>query len=434
MAIPLKNVPRYTSYPTAASFTDQIDSDCYSRWLSELDKTSSLSLYIHIPFCRQLCWFCGCHTKIINHHDPVTEYMGLLEQEVHLKSRLMASSPVEHIHFGGGSPTVVKPDEFLRFIDALLNNYSISSGAECAVEVDPRSVDEDKISAYSRCGVNRVSIGVQDFDDTVQQAINRIQPFSMVSKVVNNFRKHGIDAINLDLIYGLPYQTMESIETTVLKTISLSPQRISLFGYAHVPWMKKHQKMIPGDNLPDSNLRIRMYGLASSLLEEHGYVSVGLDHFAKKDDSMAKALECGELQRSFQGYTTDRSDALVGFGVSAISSLPGGYAQNTSKMREYSNALESEKLPICRGVQLTESDYPRREIIMSLMCSLSATVDQNNYSRELDILTPYLKSGDVDYQDGQLNVNPEARNRIRLIASVFDEYLQDDDQRFSKAV
>ena len=360
--------------------------------------------------------------------------MTLLEQEVNLKSHLMASSPVEHIHFGGGSPTVVKPAEFSRFIDALQNNFHISSDAECAVEVDPRSVDEDKISTYSRCGVNRVSIGVQDFDDTVQKAINRIQPFSMVSKVVDNFRKHGIDAINMDLIYGLPYQTMESIETTVLKTISLSPQRISLFGYAHVPWMKKHQKMIPGDNLPDSNLRMKMYSLASGLLEEHGYVSVGLDHFAKKDDSMAKALESGKLQRNFQGYTTDRSDALVGFGVSAISSLPGGYAQNSSKIREYSSALAAEKLPICRGVELTESDHLRREIIMSLMCSLSAVVDQNNYSSELDILTPYFKSGDIDYQDGQLNVNPEARNRIRLIASVFDEYLQDDDQRFSKAV
>jgi len=227
---------------------------------------------------------------------------------------------------------------------------------------------------------------------------------------------------------------MESIETTVLKAVSLSPERISLFGYAHVPWMKKHQKLIPADNLPDSKLRMDMYNLASRLLEEHDYISVELDHFAKKTDSMAEALGSGELQRNFQGYTTDRSDALVGFGVSAISSLPAGYAQNASIIRDYQSALAAERLPICRGVQLTESDRVRRDIIMALMCGLRATVDQNNYARELNVLTPYFESGDVDYEGDQLTVNPQARNRIRLIASVFDEYLQDNDQRFSKAV
>jgi len=360
--------------------------------------------------------------------------MVLLEREIQLKSRLMTSAPVQHIHFGGGSPTVVRPAEFSRFVDTIRNNYSISSGAECAVEVDPRSVDEEKIATYSQCGITRVSIGVQDFDDTVQKVINRIQPFAMVSKVVDDFRNNGIDAISMDLIYGLPYQTMKSIETTILKTISLSPQRISLFGYAHVPWMKKHQKMIPADNLPHSSLRIKMYDLASRLLEEHGYISVGLDHFAKKDDTMAKALAAGELQRNFQGYTTDICDALIGFGISAISSLPNGYAQNASTIRNYSSTLAAEKLPICRGVRLTERDHMRRGIIMSLMCGLSATVDQNHYAHELNILTPYFKSEEVNYECGQLIVNPEARTKIRLIASVFDEYLQNDDQRFSKAV
>lgn len=430
----MERVPRYTSYPTAPHFHEGITFEQYVHWLEMLDKTSSLSLYVHIPYCRQLCWFCGCHTKVVNHYEPVERYLKLLELEISLAAEHINDSSVQQIHFGGGSPTVLEAKDFLRLMELMHRRFAISAHADIDIEIDPRSVDVEKIAAYAEAGVTRASIGVQDFNHKVQETINRVQPYDLVEYIVGRLRKSGIEALNLDLIYGLPDQTLETISESIALTLQLAPNRVSLFGYAHVPWMKKHQQLIPEDALPEKDARMAMFERASEMLQDAGYVAIGLDHFVRPDDSMALLAEQGGLQRNFQGYTTDNADALLGFGASAISSLPHGYAQNLSGTIEYAQAVKSGELPVARGVALTEEDVRRREIIMSLMSHLSAHVARGQYAEELARLAPYFDAGDVSYEDEVLQIKPKARNRLRLIASVFDAYLQHTQHRYSQAV
>jgi oxygen-independent coproporphyrinogen-3 oxidase len=406
----------------------------YSTWLQSLGSAQSLSLYIHLPFCRQLCWFCGCHTKIVHNYDPIEDYLALLGEEVRLVSGYLRDSAVKHIHFGGGSPTVVEAKDFAGFMEKLSTDLNLDKDTTIDIEIDPRTVSKKKIAAYAGVGVKRTSLGVQDFDDEVQKAINRVQPYSMVCAVVEMLRVHRIDAMNIDLIYGLPKQTLVTIRETIEKTISLAPDRISLFGYAHVPWMKKHQNMIREEHLPGGELRLEMFELASGLLEKAGYVPIGLDHFAKPEDPLARAAIKGSLQRNFQGYTTDGADALVGFGVTAISSLPQGYAQNTSNLKEYGQLVRSGEIPITRGVRVSPEDSCRRDIIMSLMCNLRANVEQNRFAEELEKLKPWMESGGTSYDGVVLAVNPNYRNQLRLIASVFDKYLPNTQLKYSQAV
>jgi oxygen-independent coproporphyrinogen-3 oxidase len=427
-------VPRYTSYPTAVHFHEGIGANQYLEWLDALGRNQTLSLYFHIPFCRQLCWFCGCHTKIVNHYQPIKNYLEILEKEVALVAGHVASSTVKHIHFGGGSPSAINAGDFSRFVESLNRAFVISDEAEFAIEVDPRTADEAKVISYAKSGITRASLGVQDFDHDVQQAINRIQSYSLVSKVVESLRRHGINSINLDLIYGLPKQTVNTIEETIDKTLALEPDRISLFGYAHVPWLKKHQNLIPQASLPGSEERMDMYGHAANILLANGYIAVGLDHFVRSEDPMAQALHGNNLHRNFQGYTTDSTTALVGLGVSAISTLPQGYAQNTSRYGEYTNQVKAGSLPISRGVAFTEKDRIRSEIIMSLMCNLRAEVAQGEYSPELKRLAPYFKSNEVSYENEVLTVSEKARDQLRIIASVFDEYLDNSQHQYSVAV
>lgn len=430
----VERVPRYTSYPTAPHFHEGVDADLYGQWLNALNKSHALSLYFHIPFCRQLCWFCGCHTKIVNHYEPIARYLSLLEQEIALVGTQLPDCVVTHIHFGGGSPTAAKAEDFSRIMSRVRKDFSILDKAEIAIEIDPRTVDAQKIAAYAQSGVTRASLGVQDFDLKVQEAINRVQPYEMVSDVLLTLREHGIDAINTDLIYGLPFQTLNTIKQTVELTLSLEPDRISLFGYAHVPWMKKHQKLVPEDMLPDKELRIAMYDTATTLLKRAGYIAIGLDHFAKPEDALAKALQNGSLRRNFQGYTTDTADALLGLGVSSISSLPQGYVQNTSSNIDYAQCIKAGILPVARGIELSNEDKKRRDIIMSLMCNMSAQVPQELYAEELERLKPYFSSGDLAYEGKLLLVHPSAQNSLRLIASIFDSYLTASSHRYSQAV
>lgn len=430
----MERVPRYTSYPTAPHFHQGVGFEQYAAWLNSLNSDKSLSLYFHIPYCKQLCWFCGCHTKIVNHYDPIKKYLSLLKEEVNLVSEYVKNSPVKHIHFGGGSPTVLESSDFVDFMELLRDKFIIKENAEIAVEMDPRTVDAEKISAYAQTGVTRSSLGVQDFDAKVQKAINRIQPYEMVADVIEELRNAGINELNIDLIYGLPYQTLESINDTIEQTLTLNPDRISLFGYAHVPWMKKHQNLIPEEGLPNKEDRIAMFEYASNFLRKAGYVAIGLDHFVKPDDSMALAAQEQILQRNFQGYTTDTADALLGMGVSSISSLAQGHVQNTSNNIDYAKAIKAKILPIVKGIALTDEDRHRRDIIMSLMSNMQAKIAQSTYSRELEQLKPYIKSGDVIYTDGILRINPKARQKLRLIASVFDSYLSDKKHQYSQAV
>ncbi|MCP4923113.1 MAG: oxygen-independent coproporphyrinogen III oxidase [bacterium] len=430
----MERVPRYTSYPTAPHFHEGIGAKDYGKWLKSLDKNNTLSLYFHIPYCKNLCWFCGCHTKIVNHYDPILRYLDLLKQEIELISHDLKDVPVKHIHFGGGSPTVLKSTDFSNLMKALKSAFVITPEAEIAVEMDPRTTDVAKIEAFAHSGVTRASLGVQDFDEKVQKAINRLQPYESVRKTIDDLRINGIQSLNIDLIYGLPHQTLETTQDTIEKTLSLEPDRISLFGYAHVPWMKKHQQHIQEDSLPGEEYRIALSEHAENLLLKAGYIAIGLDHFAKPEDSLSKSAREGKLQRNFQGYTTDTADALIGMGISSISSLPQGYAQNTSSNRDYAQLIKSERLPIFRGYELSQEDKQRREIISSLMCHMSAKVDSSHYLEELNRLEPYIHSRDVLYENGIVKIFPQARIRLRTIASIFDSYLINSKHRHSNAV
>ncbi len=430
----MEQIPRYTSYPTAPNFHKGVDGELSKNLIGKLEEKDILSLYFHIPFCRQLCWFCGCHTKIVNGYKPIEQYMDFLQQEVKLQSSYSRANTVKYMHFGGGSPTVIEPAEFTNFMKIVQSNFDILDDAEIAIEIDPRSVNKEKISAYASSGINRASLGVQDFDEKVQRAINRHQSFELVKNVVEKLREVNINEINLDLIYGLPFQTLETIKKTIDNTIKLDPNRISLFGYAHVPWMKKHQNLIPTESLPNPELRMEMFDFACDYLTSNGYVSIGLDHFVKPDDSLAIAQREEKLQRNFQGYTIDKAEALLGFGVSSISTLPSAYLQNTSDYREYVTSIENERLPVARGIELNHDDIKRREIIMSIMCGLKTKVSSTEYATELENLSDLIQQGVVKYEDGVLIMNKKEHHKFRKVASKFDAYLAENQFSFSQAV
>ena len=282
------------------SFSENVTARDYEQWLHGLQSSQALSLYFHVPFCRQLCWFCGCHTKIVHRYEPIKKYLALLESEVELVRGHLPDSPVSHVHFGGGSPTVVSAGDFREFMAVLGSRFNLDENTDIDIEMDPRTLDREKVAAYAECGVSRASLGVQDFDDAVQRAINRIQPYPMVRSMLDVLRTHGIRKINIDLIYGLPGQTLDTIRETVQKTVALDPDRISLFGYAHVPWMKKHQSMIPEAQLPDPPLRVEMFETATDLLMAAGYIPIGLDHFAKPmilSQSLLPTVRCSAISR-----------------------------------------------------------------------------------------------------------------------------------------
>ncbi|WP_262690372.1 oxygen-independent coproporphyrinogen III oxidase [Kordiimonas aestuarii] len=343
-------VPRYTSYPTAPHFSAAVTGDSYTSWLNELRDDASLSLYLHIPYCRQICWYCGCFTKATRKYEPVTTYVDTLLDEIALiRARLSGRQTVGHIHFGGGSPSMLSPRDFTRIMAAIRQHYVVDRDAEVAIELDPREVTEAKVAAYARMGVNRVSLGVQDFHEHVQRAIGRRQPFHVIYDAVQLLKSYGIDEITMDLLYGLPHQTTTDVEENVDLAAALGPGRIALFGYAHVPWMKKHMRLINEDALPDGAARLKLFDAGAGRLASRGYRSIGLDHFVRPTDEMALALSDRTLRRNFQGYTTDTTDALIGFGISAISALPQGYAQNTLVASDYERALAAGQPPVVKG-------------------------------------------------------------------------------------
>ena len=437
-------VPRYTSYPTAPHFGPGVDGARYERWLGELDPKTPLSLYLHVAYCAEMCWFCGCHTKATKRYAPVTSYLDALLAEIELvASKLPARMAFRHVHFGGGSPTVLKPEDFTRLVDKLRAHFDMAPGAEIAVELDPRTADENYVIAMAKAGVTRASIGVQDFNPVVQKAINRIQPFEVTERVIRWLRMHGVAAINMDLCYGLPHQTVESVVETVERGASLRPARIALFGYAHVPWMKTHQKLIPEEALPDMAERWRQYEAASARLQELGYVAIGLDHFALPDDELTLAQQKGELHRNFQGYTTDSAPALIGFGASAIGSLPQGYIANEIAIDRYREMVHAGKLPITRGIAIDADDELRRAIIERLMCDMRVDLDQvaalygksgANFDSELAAMAGLEADGVVRREGHRVVVTEEGKPLVRAACAVFDRYLTAGEARHSKAV
>jgi oxygen-independent coproporphyrinogen-3 oxidase len=438
-------VPRYTSYPTAPHFHAGVDADAYGRWLGELDPTAELSLYLHIAYCAEMCWFCGCHTKITRRYGPVAAYMEALLGEVELvAAKLPTRMTARHIHFGGGSPTILSAEDFVRTIDTLRARFHVKPDAEIAVELDPRTADEAYVKAMAGAGVTRASIGVQDFDPKVQEAINRIQPYDVTARVIDWLRKYEVPEINIDLVYGLPFQTLDGLLHTVDEAVAFRPRRIALFGYAHVPWMKKHQRLIPEEALPGTDLRWQQYEQATKrLTEHHGYVAVGLDHFAAPDDELAIALKAKRLHRNFQGYTTDVAPVLIGLGASGIGSLPQGYVANVGETHFYQQAIAEGRLATARGVAVSADDLLRREIIERLMCDLEIDLDAiaarhgasgAQFAPELERLSPMVGDGLITIDGRRIAVTDDGRTLVRAVCAAFDRYLKQGEQRHSKAV
>lgn len=426
-------VPRYTSYPTSPHFSDDIGVEAYAGWLSQLPERPCLSLYVHIPFCGQICWYCGCHAKAVQRYEPVADYLDTLKSEIgNVVAHLPSQRCVQHIHWGGGSPNILKPDDIERLAAALKSPFRIREDAEFAVEVDPRGLDDEKISAFARAGVDRVSIGVQDFDDKVQHAINRVQPFEMTKAAIDKFRSAGVPSINIDLVYGLPYQTRAGVAATVEKVLALRPDRIALFGYAHLPERIAHQRLIPREALPQSEQRFALANRISSRLVAAGYRRIGLDHFARPEDSLARAERTGSLRRNFQGYTTDKANALIGLGATAIGQLPQGFVGNAVDISGYRRAIAEKGLATARGYALTEDDHMRALAIEQLMCNLRfpATELKELYGKTANHLLAEARDflaiegdGLVEADGDGFVVTERGRPFLRTICACFDAHL-----------
>ena len=438
-----RTLPRYTSYPTAPHFHAGIDGETYGRWLDELTPDLPLSAYVHVPYCDTLCWFCGCHTKITQRYRPVAQYLeGLLAEIDLVADRLRSPRILGHVHWGGGTPTILEPGGIIALDAHLARRFQIAPDAEFAVEIDPRGLDRARVAALACAGITRASLGVQDVDADIQRAINRIQPFEVTARAVEWLRADGVGAINLDLMYGLPHQTARHVATTVDAALSLEPARVSLFGYAHVPWMKPHQRMIPADALPDGAARIAQLAVARDRLERAGYQAIGLDHFARPDDALALAARKGRLRRNFQGYTADDAPALLGFGASAIGALPSGYAQNDPDIRAWRRRVHAGAFATARGIALTPDDRFRGHVIERLMCDLAVDLDAvaRMHRQDPAALGPErraladLAAQGVVVLDGSRVTVPEAsRALVRVVAAAFDRYLARGTGRHSRA-
>ncbi|MEQ1576974.1 MAG: oxygen-independent coproporphyrinogen III oxidase [Hyphomicrobium sp.] len=422
-------VPRYTSYPTSPHFSADIGHRQYSEWLTALPVRSRLSLYLHIPFCDTLCWYCGCCTKEVHRYEPVAEYLvSLLAEIENVSARLPQTHEVAHIHWGGGSPNVLTAPDILKLAAAVRASFHVRDDAEFAVEIDPRGLTEDRVSAFAQAGVNRVSVGVQDFNTAVQAAINRHQTFETTKKAVDLFRQHGVEAINVDLVYGLPHQTRDSVEETINQVLELAPERIAIFGYAHLPSRLKHQRLIDEASLPGAIERFAQSNRLAHILGNAGYVRIGLDHFARPQDSLAS----GPVNRNFQGYTTDAASTLIGLGASAIGRLPQGYVQNAAAVGDYARRIQDDGLATARGVFLTQDDLIRGFVIERLMCDMQFPVAELR-RRFGSAATPVLEEAEaligadqdrlIERTAGGFRVTDKGRPFVRTIAACFDSYL-----------
>ena len=424
-------VPRYTSYPTAPHFSSAIGDVQYAEWLRALPEGASLSLYVHFPFCNELCWYCGCNTKAIRRYDPVEPYVAALLKEITTVASLSAGGrAVTHIHWGGGSPNVLNPDDIRRVGNALRQAFTIAPHAEFAVEIDPRSLDEAQVAAFADVGVNRVSLGVQDFHTEVQIAINRRQSFDDTKRVLDLFRAQGIASANIDLVYGLPHQTRQSVQQTILQVLQLQPDRIAIFGYAHIPSRLKHQRLIDTAALPGVMERYGQSRRLDRIVQAAGYKSIGLDHYAKPVDKLAHD---GNVRRNFQGYTTDASDALIGLGASSIGQLPQGYVQNAVATGTYESMIAAGGLAAARGIQVSLDDRVRAAVIERLMCTFdfSASGLEGAFGaaaaagviEDAKALIEADCDGLIAATDDGFTLTELGKPFVRTICSCFDAYL-----------
>lgn len=435
-------VPRYTSYPTAPQFSSTVSAETYDDWLADIPPGNDLSVYVHIPYCHILCWYCGCTTKATHRYTPVADYMRALVSEISFVSRRMrAGQTVRHIHWGGGSPNILSCRDTLRLMDALRAYFVVDENVEFSVEVDPRNHPKEKTEALVAAGLTRLSIGVQDFDADVQASINRIQSFETTRSVINGFRELGIPSVNIDLVYGLPNQTTAKADLTMEKVLELRPDRIALFGYAHLPQRIPHQRLINYQHLPGPVERFEQsHHLASRLIAE-GYVRVGLDHFALPTDPLVTSAR----NRNFQGYTHDGCDVLIGLGASAIGKLPNGYVQNAVSTHDYKRRVRDGGLATCRGHALNEDDRMRAYAIERIMCDLRFPAEElaRRFGRASETLIRSAADLIENDRDGLIEptglgrgfaVTERGRPFVRTIAAHFDAYLKRDGVLYSTGV
>ncbi len=435
--------PRYTSYPTALSFTEEIDKEALLA--DSKNETGPLSLYFHIPFCESLCWFCGCTTVITTDHDRSNAYLDLLEKEVKLfQPFLHPDRKAVQLHFGGGTPNFLEPDLIRRLGRIIHDHFDFEPDSELSVELDPRRLTGDHIKAFAEMGVNRASFGVQDVNPVVQKAIHRIQPTELNLQAIEWLRDEGFQSINLDLIYGLPHQSVESFSDTLDEVISYDPDRFAVFSYAHVPSIKPAQKILARSILPPAETKLEILTMLTEKLTSNGYVYVGMDHFAKEDDELTLAQRNKTLQRNFQGYSTKADAEICGFGMSSVSQTSHVYRQNYKTVDIYSESLAEDRLPVQRGYILSPEDLTRREVIMKLMCHLSLNFEEvsqklnidftQKFSRELAALRAMEEDELVEITSENLSITELGRLFIRNVAMHFDAYLQEKETRFSRTI
>lgn len=424
-------VPRYTSYPTAPHFSNDVGPDLYGDWISGIAPGSQVSLYVHVPFCRNLCWFCACRTQGTQTDSPLAAYLETLKAELTLlKKRLPAGVTLSRLHWGGGTPTLFPGPMIDELAGAIFDVAPMAEGGEFSVEIDPNEIDEGRMDALARNGLNRASIGVQDFDPEIQKTIGRIQGYDLTRDAAELIRSRGIQSLNADILYGLPHQTKARITESVQKLLSLHPDRVALYGYAHVPWMAKRQQLIPSDALPTPEARLELFETARRLFLWDNYAEIGIDHFATQEDGLTRALKGGTLRRNFQGYTDDTAEVLIGVGASSISRFPQGYAQNAPATGAHTAKIREGKFSISRGHAFKGEDRLRARMIEMLMCDFR--VDAREIRAQFGVSQGWLNEQFARVNarfEGLLNVSPEglnipheARPLARIIARDFDAY------------
>lgn len=429
--------PRYTSYPTALEFTEDFQQGSYIKCLKEIHEEQSLSLYIHIPFCQNICYYCACNKIITKHKDKADKYVEMLIKEIRMVGAYVGESKLRQIHWGGGTPTYLEISQINEIMVAIFESFDVPmiDSTEISIEIDPRAIEISDIKKLSKLGFNRMSMGVQDFNLKVQKAVNRIQSYELTKDMIDEARKYSYQSINLDLIYGLPFQTKETFKKTLEQVIEISPDRISVFNYAHLPSRFKPQRRIDGKTLPSAKEKLDIFHFIIDKLQDAGYVYIGMDHFAKPDDELALAQRSNELHRNFQGYTTHKEYELIGVGVSSIGSVNGNYHQNERDIESYYEKLESDELPIWRGVSVNSDDKLRKAVIFSLICHFELSIKSieekfnicfNDYfANELKLLSPFISDGLVKVSGSNIKVTNKGRLLIRNICMQFDAYLNE---------
>lgn len=424
-------VPRYTSYPTSPHFKNDVNSGDFSSWIEAIPENTDISLYLHVPFCRRLCWFCACRTQGTASGEPITAYVETLKDELSLLKRHLSSGVrLSRLHWGGGTPTLLSPEHMRDLAATVREVADFADGYEFSVEIDPNEIDASRLDALFESGMNRASIGVQDFDPEIQKTIGREQSFDTTKRAVDMIRDRGIQSLNADILYGLPDQSRSKIVDSVQKLLSLSPDRVALYGYAHVPWMAKRQQMIPSDALPRPDERLDLFETARKLFVWDNYDEIGIDHFATKEDGLSVAAREGTLRRNFQGYTDDTSDVLVGLGASSISKFPQGYAQNAPATSAYTKAIRAHEFSTVRGHTFTDQDKLRARMIEMLMCDFRVNTAElvRDYDTTKAEVTAMLNRANSEFEnilvvdENGLFVPASARPLTRMIARSFDAY------------